>query len=109
MTGGSEEHNFAHAFAAHPGQRRHHDLLRFPHAWKSAWAGRRRGRSLVRAQIGDDRAQWVDDFRFWCWGEPARWVNDRRADASKVGTPLPGDLQKTQFTAEYFGYLIAKR
>jgi hypothetical protein len=49
------------------------------------------------------------DFSFWCWGEPTQWVNDRRADSAKVGTPLPGDLSRTQFTDEYFGYIIAER
>ena len=49
------------------------------------------------------------DFRFWCWGEPAQWVNDRRNDPSHFAGPVPGDLQKTQFTDEYFGYMIANR
>jgi hypothetical protein len=48
------------------------------------------------------------DFRFWCWGEPTRWVSERRADPKAVGTPLP-PLPKLQFKAEYFGYLIGER
>ena len=48
------------------------------------------------------------DFRFWSWGEPVHWVNDRRADPSLVQPPL-GPLPKKQFTDEFFGYVLAKR
>jgi GH24 family phage-related lysozyme (muramidase) len=49
------------------------------------------------------------DFRFWCWAEPIQFVNDRRADSRRVGTPLPGPLPKSQFVKEYFGHIVARR
>jgi Putative peptidoglycan binding domain len=62
---------------------------------------------LRSAIIGEDNA--TVNFRFWCWGEPIQWVNDRRADQTRVGTPLPGPLSKSQFLNEYFGYIRAQR
>ena len=62
---------------------------------------------VLKSAIVEGDAATVD-FRFWCWGEPTQWVNDRRADANKVGTPL-APLPKAQFLAEYFGYILAKR
>jgi phosphatidylserine/phosphatidylglycerophosphate/cardiolipin synthase-like enzyme len=107
-TGRSERHNFDHASRLVPGR----DVIMI--SCDSHMLGNPKSPTItddhwfvLRSAI-TDHGETVD-FRFWSWGEPIQWVNDRRADPIKVGTPLPGDLQKTQFTAEYFGYLIAKR
>ena len=105
-TGGSEEHNFDHASQLVPGS----DVIMI---------------SCDSHMLGNDASpggptddHWfvlksaiiehsgTVDFRFWCWGEKTQWVNDRRKALNKGS---PDDLQKTQFTAEYFGYMIAKR
>ena len=107
-TGRSERHNFDHASRLVPGK----DVIMI--SCDSHMLGNPKSPTItddhwfvLRSAITDHGV--TVDFRFWSWGEPIQWVNDRRADPIKVGTPLPGDLQKTQFTAEYFGYLIAKR
>jgi V8-like Glu-specific endopeptidase len=108
-TGGSEEHNFYYASQLVPGS----------NAIMISCDSHMLGNPMPTGGITDDhwfvlKSAITDfggtiDFRFWSWGEPTQWVNDRRADPNKVGTPLPGNLQKAQFTDEYFGYLIAKR
>ena len=72
-------------------------------------AGGPDSRSLVRSQIADYlRSGTVRSISASGLGASHRWVNDRRNDATiSTGVP-PGDLQQTQFTGEYFGYLIAK-
>jgi hypothetical protein len=104
-TGGSEEHNFAHAAQLIPGSG----------VIMVSCDSHMLGNPLGAGGIDDDH--WfvlksaitehngTVDFRFWCWGEPAQWVNDRRNRPNIAA----GDLPKTQFTDEYFGYLIAKR
>jgi hypothetical protein len=63
---------------------------------------------VLRSAIIEENNAAVN-FRFWCWGEKIQWVNDRRANQTQVGTPLPGPLSKSQFLDEYFGYILAKR
>ena len=108
-TGGSEEHNFAHASQLIPGS----------DAIMVSCDSHMLGNDLGAGGISNDhwfvlKSNIVErngkvDFRFWCWGEPAQWVNDRRNDPSHFAGPVPGDLQKTQFTDEFFGYMIANR
>ena len=107
-TGRSERHNFDHASRLVPGR----DVIMI--SCDSHMLGNPKSTTItddhwfvLKSAITDHGV--TVDFRFWSWGESIQWVNDRRADPTKVGTPLPGDLQKMQFTAEYFGYLIAKR
>jgi hypothetical protein len=101
-TGGSEEHNFDHASQLVPGN----DAIMIScdshmlgnemptHITADHWF-------VLKSAIIDHNG--TLDFRFWSWGLPTQWVNDYRAVVRS------GNLQKTQFTNEYFGYLIAKR
>lgn len=108
-TGGSEDHNYAHASQLIPGS----DIILV------ACDSHMLGNDLEPG--GPEDNHWfvlksaiterngIVDFRFWCWGEPAQWANDRRNNPSRFNGPVPGDLPKTQFIADYFGYMIAKR
>ena len=108
QTGRSEAHNFDHASQLRPGS----DVILV------ACNSHMLGNPMPADGISDDhwfvlKSAIVErnrtvDFKFWCWGEPVQWVNDRRADSTKT-PPLPNPLPKAQFLREYFGYLIARR
>jgi hypothetical protein len=109
--GGSEEHNWDHASKLIPGN----DIILIAcdshMLGNPAPSGGAEDDHWFVLRSGITEKNGVVDFRFWCWGEPIQWVNDRRNDPSHFDAtnPMPGDLHKQQFTDDYFGYLIAKR